>query len=219
MAKERIGLFGGTFNPIHSGHLRAGEIIGGMFSLDRVLFIPSHIPPHKSSAAMASAADRFRMVELAVEGCPKFQAGDLEIRTQGKSYSIITLEKVKQLFPEAWFFFILGVDAFLEIKTWRSYETVMEECLFIVMSRPGYRLEDARTVLGRERQAWFCELNPTEKVSEQSFSDYRVFLVSLEALDVSSTEIRRRIHNGEPAGDMVPEPVARYIRENRLYQE
>jgi nicotinate-nucleotide adenylyltransferase len=219
MEKERIGLLGGTFNPIHEGHLRAAEEIRRRFGLDKILFIPSYIPPHKQTADMASPEDRFAMVKIAVEGRPHFIASPIEIEAQERSYSIITLNKVKNIYRDAWIFFILGIDAFLEIETWRSYQEVLEQCRFIVTSRPGYILDDASKVLPTNYAAKILDLGESKSVEEALILKYRIFLVAIKALDISSTEIRQRIKRGQSVKGFVPEAVEVYIKSKKIYQE
>jgi nicotinate-nucleotide adenylyltransferase len=216
--KERIGLFGGTFDPIHCGHIRAAGEVLKRFSLDKVLFIPSFIPPHKGRTGIAPACDRLRMVELACREEPRFAASSIEVDAGEKSYSIITLEKVKRIYPGAWTFFVLGVDAFLEIETWRDHERVLEECLFIVMTRPGYRLEQADRVLGGLCGEKVHHVSKSEKIGEDLFGARRIFFLPIPALDISSTEVRRRIKTGETINGLVPEAVGDYIRSHYLYR-
>jgi len=219
MKKERIGLLGGTFNPVHRGHLRAAEEVRSRFALDRVLFIPSYIPPHKQTTDMTSPEDRFAMVELAVRAYPCLAASPLEIEAQERSYSIITLNKVKAIYPDAWIFFILGVDTFLEIETWKSYREVLEQCGFIVISRPGFDLAAARNALPPEYEKSFHDLAEAEDVGEDILTQFRIFLLSIPALDISSTEIRRRVRRGQSIYGLVPESVEEYIHRKNLYQE
>jgi len=217
MRKERIGIFGGTFNPIHSGHVRAAEAVRKRFLLDRILFIPSYIPPHKTTGEIALPRDRMRMVELALRGRRRLIPSPIEMRAGGTSYSILTLKKIKALYPDAWIFFVLGIDAFLEIETWREWKRVLEQCLFIVMTRPGYRLGAAKAVLGKAFRTKILDVPASAKVREDWFSTFRVFCVPIRALDVSSTDIRRRIRRGESIRKCVPLAVERYIRDHRLY--
>lgn len=216
--KERVGLFGGTFDPIHCGHIRAAGEVLERFSLDKVLFIPSFIPPHKERAGIAPARDRLRMVDLACREEPRFAASSIEVDAGEKSYSIITLEKVKRIYPGAWIFFILGVDAFLEIETWRDHERVLEECLFIVMTRPGYRLDQADRVLAGSLGEKVHHVSETEKIGEDHFQASRIFFLPILALDISSTEVRRRIGTGENIKGLVPDAVGDYIRSHHLYR-
>jgi nicotinate-nucleotide adenylyltransferase len=216
--KERVGLFGGTFDPIHCGHIRAAGEVLERFLLARVLFIPSFIPPHKERMGIAPACDRLRMVELACREESRFAASSIEVDAGEKSYSIITLEKVKRIYPGARTFFILGVDAFLEIETWRDHERVLEECLFIVMTRPGYRLEQADLALGGSLREKIHHISADEKISEDLFGTRRIFFLPIRALNISSTEIRRRIMAGENIKDLVPDGVGDYILLHHLYQ-
>jgi nicotinate-nucleotide adenylyltransferase len=219
MKRERIGILGGTFNPVHNGHLKAAAAVRKRFSLDRVLFIPSFIPPHKESAGIASPEERLRMVELAVRGRSAFIPSAVEIRAKRKSYSILTLDKIKKLYPRAWIFFILGVDAFLEIETWREWERLLTRCLFIVVTRPGYRLKEAEKVLGVAYRRRVRSVSRLEKVREQWFLGTRIFLLPIDAADISSTEIRRWIRKGRSITGLVPAAVEGYIHKHGLYQK
>lgn len=216
--KDRIGLFGGTFNPVHLGHLKAAEDVRGAFLLDKVLLVPSYIPPHKESVEVATAADRFRMVELACGGHDGLVPSRVEVDARQKSYSVLTLAKIRGLFPEAWIFFILGTDAFLEIGTWREYERVLAECLFIVMTRPGTGLESAADVLGGRLRDRIHKIGEGEEPDESLFSRFSIFLLPLKALDISSTDIRNRVRHERSLDGLVPEPVANYIRDHHLYR-
>lgn len=217
--RERIGLFGGTFNPIHLGHLRAASDAQAAFRLGRVLFVPSYIPPHKESTGVASAADRFRMVELACLEHPGFEASAIEVEARETSYSILTLSRIKGLYPGAAVFFILGVDAFLEIGTWRQYERVLQECLFVVTGRPGCDLESASGVLGGRLAGRIYRVAEGESPDESLFLRFGVFLLPIKALDISSTDIRSRVRRGESPEGRVPPAVADYIRDHQLYTD
>lgn len=219
MAKRRLGLLGGTFNPVHEGHLRAADEVRLRFGLSRVLFIPSYIPPHKRTTDMASPEDRYAMVELALRSHPEMEASALEIEAREKSYSIITLNKLRAVFADAWMFFILGIDAFLEIETWRSYREVLAQCRFIVISRPGFDLAAARQALPPEYAGKIRDCGGAGAIGDGTVSRYRVFLAAIQALDISSTDIRGRIKAGRPIHGLVPELVEEYIRRKRLYQE
>jgi nicotinate-nucleotide adenylyltransferase len=215
---ETIGLFGGTFDPIHLGHLRAAAEVRRLTRLDRILFIPSFLPPHKAPGASASPADRLRMVELACRRRVGFEASPIEVEAREKSYSILTLRKVRARTPGARLFFILGVDAFLEIGTWREYEKVLEECCFIVMGRPGFELERAGDVLGGRLREAMGPLSAAGSLSGPAAPRARIILVAIRALDVSSTIVRDRIRRGKPLDGLVPRSVVAYIREHQLYR-
>ncbi|MFC2165467.1 nicotinate-nucleotide adenylyltransferase [Acidobacteriota bacterium] len=218
-AQEKIGLFGGTFNPIHLGHIKAAEIVAKRFLLDKLFFIPSYIPPHKESVKIASPRHRLRMVELAVESFPHFIPSSIEIDAGGKSYSIVTLKKIKAQYPEARMLFLLGVDAFLEIETWRDYENVLEQCSFIIMSRPQFHLEDAHEVLSKKYNQRIVALSGDNAPVNIEESDNLIFLAQIHALDISSTEVRERVMRNQSIQDLVPESVEHYIKERGLYQK
>jgi nicotinate-nucleotide adenylyltransferase len=215
---ETIGLFGGTFDPIHLGHLRAAKEVCRLARLDRILFIPSFLPPHKSTETGASPADRLRMVGLACRGHKGFVASPIEVESGEKSYSILTLRKIRALSPDARLFFIMGVDAFLDIGTWREYERVLEECLFLVMGRPGFELDRARGVLGGKLRDAMGSLTGGEGVGGPLPQRTRIFLLPIRALDISSTAIRERVRRGETLDGLVPGAVEIYIREHQLYR-
>jgi nicotinate-nucleotide adenylyltransferase len=215
---EMIGLFGGTFDPIHLGHLRAAAEVRRRARLDRVLFIPSYLPPHKKSGAVASAADRLRMVELACRWRKGFEASPIEVEAGEKSYSILTLRKIRALSPDARLFFILGVDAFLDIGTWREYQRVLQECFFIVMGRPGFELDRARDVLDGKLRDSIGPLVTGEGAAGPLPPRTRIFLLPIRALDISSTAIRERVRRGETLDGLVPGAVDAYIREHQLYR-
>ena len=219
LGKRRIGLLGGTFNPVHEGHLRAAEEVRLRFGLSRVLFIPSYIPPHKQTTDMASPEDRYAMVDLALRSHPEMEVSSLEIEARERSYSIITLNRLKEVFADAWIFFILGIDAFLEIETWKSYREVLDQCRFIVISRPGFDLAGAREALPPEYAGKIGDCRGAGSVGEDLLSRFRIFLVSVRALDISSTEIRSRVRAGRSIHGLVPDPVEEYIHNKNLYQE
>lgn len=216
--KKRIGVFGGTFNPIHLGHVKACLEVQKVFVLDKILFIPSYIPPHKGSSDIAAPSHRLKMVELAVAEYPQFIPSPIEIEAKGKSYSILTLSKLKKHYPNAWIFFILGVDAFLEIDSWREYEKVLEQCHFIVISRPGYHLQDAEHVLGGKYRRWTHLVSAQQQMKEEMFKRYKIFLLPISALGLSSQEVRKRIKNRKSITGCVAEFVEGYIIKNKLYQ-
>lgn len=214
----RVGLLGGTFDPIHLGHLYAAEAAARRFALDPVLVIPSYAPPHKDGRTVAPAEDRFRMVELACAGHPGLLASRIEVDARETSYSVITLEKVRRLYPSAGLFFIVGADAFREIETWRDYERVLGECRWIVTDRPGTRLADLRDLLGGRFRDRMLELRPGEDATGELAESARIFLLRIGALEISATEIRRRVRAGGSLAGLVPEAVAGYIRSRGLYR-
>lgn len=216
--KARIGVFGGTFDPIHRGHLRAAALAGRRFGLDRILFIPSAIPPHKRTPDMAPAKDRMAMVRLAVRNRPRFMASALEVDAGSKSYSVVTLERLHKTHPAAELFFLLGVDAFLEIETWRDWRRVLEQCRLVVMTRPGTDLERAWGVLDASYRNLLVSAGPGVRLTPPALASRRIFVFPIDALPVSSTEIRRRVRDGIAIRGLVPRAVECYIMRKKLYR-
>jgi len=215
---ETIGLYGGTFDPIHLGHLRAAAEVRRLTRLDRILFIPSYLPPHKAPGRSAPAPDRLRMVELACRRRAGFEVSPIEVEAREKSYSILTLRKIRAVSPGARLFFIVGIDAFLDIGTWHQYEKVLEECHFIVTGRPGFDLERARGVLGGRLGGKIGPLDEAGDLRKAAPPRFQAVLVAIRALDISSTAVRALARRGRSLDGLVPRAVAAYIREHQLYR-
>ncbi len=215
--EKRIGLFGGTFDPIHCGHVKAAESVQNIFSFDRILFIPSYIPPHKESVDVASAEHRLKMVELALFSFDRFFPSSIEIDARGTSYSIVTLNRIKEMFPQTAIFFLLGIDAFLDIETWKDYEDVLEQCSFIVMSRPGFRLGEAKRILTGKYSQRMVEVSGLLEKKNEALFDQKIYLLSINTLDISSSEVREKVKKDQSIKGLVPENVENYIKEKHLY--
>lgn len=213
----RIGLFGGSFNPVHIGHLRAAEEIRGLFLLEKVIFIPTHIAPHKPGGILASPLHRLAMLELALQHNSHFLTSDVEINRPGPSYAVETLRYFKHTFPAvAEPFFMVGIDAFLEIDSWKNYRELFPLCNFIVMSRPGYPLAPAERLIPRQLARDFTYL-PEEKRYLHA-SGCSVFMADIPGLAISSQEIRKRAARGHSITYLVPQAVEAYILHKKLYQ-
>ncbi len=210
----KLGVLGGTFDPIHLGHVAAAEAAQRALGLDEIILVPSRIPPHRMSPATARPADRFAMAELAAEGRPGWSASFIEIKRDGPSYTYDTLSELGAARRGATsesneskgtqLFFITGADAFAEIATWSRYPAVLDLANFVVVSRTGITLDSLR------------ERVPSA-FDRPSPANTRVILVEAKTPDVSSTDIRRRVRAGEPLSGLVPPAVADYIRAHRLY--
>lgn len=198
-----LGVLGGTFDPIHLGHIAAADAAQQALSLDRILLIPSHIPPHRRDPVTASAEDRFAMAELAAADRPGWSASRIEIDRDGPSYTYDTLAGLGLEGTQK--FFITGADAFAEIATWSRYPAILDLANFVVVSRPGITLDSLR------------ERVPSAFTTRSS-SQTRVILVEAHTPDVSSTEIRRRARAGASLSGLVPESVATYIQSHGLYR-
>jgi nicotinate-nucleotide adenylyltransferase len=213
----RIGLFGGTFDPIHWGHLRSAEEVREAFSLDRILFVPTSKPPHKSGQTKTSARDRLAMVRLAVKKNPRFAVSTVEIQRPGVSYSIDTLRYFAgRNRGKDSYFFILGLDAFREIGTWKDFEQVFPLCNFIVTSRPGSRKSNLLSAISVAVQRLFC-YDAKEKVYRHR-SGTALHFLQLTDFAVSASDIRARVSRGKSIRYLVPSTVEAYINKRGLYQ-
>jgi nicotinate-nucleotide adenylyltransferase len=212
-APRRLGVLGGTFDPVHFGHLDAGDAAQSALELNEVRLVPAHDPPHRPVDPRASAFHRFALAALVVAERPSWRVSDLELARAGASYSIDTL---RALHGAGWsapqLFFILGADAFAEIATWREFPEVMDAAHFVVVARPGMTLDEAtaRTPQLRARMRTPGEMRPMNGKTG-------VFLVAARTRDISSTEIRTRLAAALPIDDLVPASVARHIVAHQLY--
>lgn len=217
----KTGIFGGTFNPIHYGHLRAAEEIRTMFGLERIFFIPSGNPPLKRKD-LAEARHRHKMVRMAVRGNPYFEVLDIECKRPGKSYTVNTLELLLMEYTDADFYFMAGIDAFLDIPNWREPEKVLSLTNFIVLSRPGNNFED---LLGSPyldiKKTGLAGLDKSGRESCRTTlqNSKKVFLVKVTPIGISSTDIRKSVKKGSSIKYLLPENVESYIISNGLYMQ
>jgi nicotinate-nucleotide adenylyltransferase len=213
---ERVGILGGTFNPIHLGHLRAAEEIREHFSLATVFFVPSRTPPHKEHTALASSRQRLEMVQLALEGNPSFAVSDFELTQEQTSYSIFTIEHFRERYgDDRELYFLMGMDSFLEITTWKDYNRLFSLTNIVVVSRPGFQEQDPADVLPVDAADNF-DYNPIQRVFTH-VSGHRLFMHRTSLLEISSSEIRSRIEKDLSVRYLVPEAVLRYVSDHGLY--
>jgi nicotinate-nucleotide adenylyltransferase len=192
----RMGVFGGTFNPPHLGHLIVAESAKEALSLDTVLFIPCASPPHKSSRSLADAECRLEMVKLAISGNSSFQASDIEIQRGGRSYTIDTLRALTAMYPRAQLYLLIGIDNLLELHTWKEPDEIFGLAEVVSVNRPGFEPADVR-------------------------KDYlrRVTSLRYPNIDISSSEIRRKAKMGKSIKYLVPSAVESYILKHGAYRE
>jgi nicotinate-nucleotide adenylyltransferase len=214
-AERRIGLFGGTFNPIHMGHLRGAEEIREAFGLQHVIFIPAAIPPHKATEEVIEAKHRLEMVRLATAYNPFFSTTDIELSRPEKSYSIDTVRYFRKQHPDI-FFFILGRDAFMEIETWKEFQHLFSLCNFIVMTRPGFQKTLSTSPLPEA-------LIPVFRYDQEikgwiHTSGYTLHFKDITVLDISSTKVRELIEKGGSVRYLIPSEVEAYIKKHGLYR-
>ena len=206
----RTGLLGGTFDPIHLGHVGAADAAQRALGLDRLILIPSRTPPHRKDATGASANDRYEMAHLAAQAHAHWSASRIELDREGPSYTFDTLTELRRT-PSS-FFFIIGVDAFAEIATWSRYPGVLDLAHFVVVSRPGFTLDSLQ-----HRVPDLADRMTTPDRFDHS-AKTRIILLEAPTPAISSTEIRRRARAGEDLAGLVPDNVADYIRTHRLYR-
>ena len=195
----RLGIMGGTFDPIHYGHLLAAELAREKFRLAEVVFVPCGIPPHKPEGTVASSEERYEMTVLATHSNPRFTVSHREVGRVGPSYSVETVwELGEERGKECGLFFITGVDAVSELLTWREPDRLLELCELIAVTRPGSQPQELEEILGQERMK-------------------RIHVLTVGGVIVSSTEIRERLREGLSVRYLTPTAVCEYIEEHKLY--
>ena len=220
---KRIGLFGGTFNPIHLGHIQVAEEVKNKFFLDEILFIPSALPPHKEPGHVADAKDRLEMIGLALSSYADFSVSDVELKRPGHSYTIDTVSYFKSILNDkTTLYLILGLDAILEIDTWKSYLDLFLLVPFIVLMRtlPGRNdTQGGWRSLERYLQSKVSEGYRFSAVQSGYIHDEKqpVLVFDLAPIDISSTHIRSRIKNGKTIESLVPNIVRDFIEFKGLY--
>ena len=216
MSGARVGVLGGTFDPLHEGHLAAGRAAMAALALDRLIFVASNTPPHRPDRPRASGYHRLEMVKLGVTDTPGWSASDLELSRGGASYTFDTLSALHTLESTSQFFFITGADAFAEVATWRRYPEVLDLAHFVVIARPGTSFSRIRSRLP-ELSGRFIECDRTSPTTCLGAAFPSIFLVHALTPPVSSTEIRERLARRAPVDGLVPAAIERYIREHHLY--
>ncbi len=187
----KIGILGGTFNPVHIGHLILAEEVREKIKLDKVIFVPTYLPPHKDNSDIAPASARMAMVKLAIKGNRYFLASDMEIKRDGRSYTIDTLKEFKSIYPQDELYFIIGSDLLKYLDDWKDLDEIIKMVKFIVATRPGY---------------------PLEKIPSH------ISTIPIRAVDISGFEIRKAIKENKSFRYLVPESVLKYIDKKRLYR-
>jgi nicotinate-nucleotide adenylyltransferase len=204
----RIGLFGGSFNPVHRAHLALAGHVCRARDMDQLIFMPARRPPHKLDYDMAPTGDRLAMLELATADDPRFVVSDLDLQREGKSYTLQTVRELKseQIAPGDELFLVVGGDMLADLPNWWHADELVQEVPIIATGRPGHELD-----AGLQS---FCEAVPPEVCRRT-----RELAVDMEPMDISATEVRRRCAAGEPLVGLVPDVVRQYIGENGLYRE
>ena len=200
--RRRIGILGGTFNPVHLGHLLMAQDAMEQVGLERVKFIPSATPPHKAVESLASERDRLHMIRLAIRGNNRFEVDDVEVQRGGRSYSVDTLTELRRREPRADFYFIIGADSLRELHLWREVERVVTLCTFVTVPRPGF---DPKPVVD-------------PRLDAATRRRLRQHVLHGHSCDIASREIRARVASGRPIRYLIPDAVYQYMRRRKLYQ-
>jgi nicotinate-nucleotide adenylyltransferase len=218
-----IGLFGGTYNPVHIGHLRAALEVREGFELDEVIMIPAALPPHKIPGEVADAADRLHMLNQALEDTPGLRISDVELKRSGPSYTIDTVAHFKHSLPDqSRIYLIMGMDAFLEIDTWKSYDELLLQIPFIIINRPksgnaakdpGWKIMEKFLASKISRDYVFSESRRCYRARNKQ----PIYIFEVTRLDISSTRIRNLINQGRSIDYFVPPKVADFINSKGLY--
>ena len=200
---KRILLYGGSFDPIHNGHIHIAREVYDRLDVDKVLFLPAGIPPHKMDREMTPPMQRYEMVKLALEFEPVFDVSDYEVTLDSPSFTLHTLRYFRSQFRSCHIFWLIGGDSFSQLAKWLKPEQIVDICTVITVKRPGYELDT----------------EPLKaKLSSEQIDKLLAHVIDIPLTDESSTEVRRRIAAGEPIDNMVPKSVAEYIEQKQLYR-
>ena len=212
----RLGILGGTFDPVHLGHLRAAEEAMEFLGLDGVNFVPAAVPPHKQEKNILPFESRWRMLQLAVGGNPRFHLSDMELRMHGKSYTVNSLRQFRRENPGAELFFLVGCDAFLEMDTWREYREIFGLAGIVVLCRPGCNQDEILTFATGKVSGLYETVPGTGQIRHPELCS--IYNLLNTRMDISSTRIRELAAEGQSIRYLVPDDVWSYIGENSLYR-
>lgn len=219
MNNKRLGIFGGTFNPIHYGHLRAAEEVRYMMGLEKIIFIPSGNPPLKTSG-LAPAQGRYEMARQAIDKNPFFGISDIECKRTGKSYTVETMLTFREIYKDEEFYLILGIDSFLEMPSWHQPEKIMEFANFIVISRPGYSFSSLYHNIAADEETLSGLDAHTIRMHEATLrGSKKISLLNVTPIDISATGIRKMVKDGKSIKYLLPETAESFIISNKLYLE
>ncbi len=208
---RRIGLFGGTFDPVHLGHLHAAEVLLDEYSLSEIFFIPAYQPVHREQP-LATSDQRLEMLQLCLSGSEHLFLDCREVNRGGASYALYTLQEYRSEYPEDELFFIIGTDAFNAIDSWHEWQSLFDYCHFIVLPRPGYTLQYSPAV-----QSHIDSLAADEQSEDVTPKTGQVLLSKRAMLELSATQVRTAIQNKQNITALISEKVAQYIEDHNIY--
>jgi nicotinate-nucleotide adenylyltransferase len=218
---ERIGIYGGTFDPVHNGHIEIARRVARNFDLDKLLIVPTSRPPHKDHGSISDAYHRYAMAVLATIDAPRLFVSTVELEAPDRPYTFQTVERLREMYgDEAQYFFIMGADSFAELDTWREPERLIAGVNIVVAARPGVEISPSH--LPEHVRASLVDLRgradeaPVE--TESGTKQPKIFLTDYVEADISSTEIRRMVGEGRSIKGLVPPPIQDYIEKYELYR-
>jgi nicotinate-nucleotide adenylyltransferase len=232
--RRRIGIYGGTFDPVHHGHLKVAEAVLSAFALDRIFFVPAFTPPHKRKRMISSPFHRMAMLALATADSPKMFVSTIELEAPSRPYTIETLGRLQTELQPARLFFVMGADSFIDVTSWREYEAILSEYDVIVATRPGYHghysqdgatngkkeeCEETIGALAPQLRRLIVDLRGGAWPSNEDLNSSRIYLTDYVSIDVSATGVREAVEQGRSIDGLVPPSVAAYIEKYRLYQK
>ena len=201
---KRIGIFGGTFNPIHMGHLIMADEVCKHHHLSKIIFMPAYIPPHKYVDDLAEAQHRYEMIKAAICGKSTLEVSDIEIKREGKSYTIDTILEIQNRYGEdSEIYLIMGADSLNELELWKDIKRLSQLCHFVIVNRPGFKTE--------------ASVRLVEIIGSASLLDLERLRIEISPVDISSTNIRQRVNDSDEIEGLVPKCVEAYIKEHGLY--
>jgi len=213
----RLGIFGGTFDPVHLGHLRAAQEALDILGLDEMLFVPVAVPPHKPDRQILFFESRWRMLQLAIAGNSRFRLSDLEQRIPGKSYTVHSLKRLRKENPGAELFFLVGCDAFFEMDTWYKFKEIFRLAGIVVLCRPECRETEILQFVSKKVSELYRIVPENREIRHPVLCS--VYCLPNTRMDISSTRIRELASEGRSVRYLVPDNVWSYIGENELYRE
>ncbi len=220
--QNRVGLFGGTFDPIHFGHLRAAEEIRQILSLSKIYFIPSAVPPHKENSDITCASDRLEMLRLAIEGNQYFDISEFELESKSTSYTVDTLEHLSAAHPDTEFYFMLGNELFNQIESWKDYRRLFELCSFVIITRPGFSDLDSNKIplALKDDFRYYKKVENVISYTKSASKDIaftEIVFTEIKGIEISSTDIRNFVKSKKSIKYLVPDKIEKYIITKKLY--
>ena len=218
--EKRVGVYGGTFDPMHNGHWQVAEAVLRAFAMDRLLFVPAYVPPHKRGHLISSPYHRLAMLILATAQSPRMFVSSVELEAPSRPYTVETLQRLQSENPEVRLFFVMGEDSFKDVMTWHEYERILSEYDVIVATRPGYGQD--QSVVSRltpELRARVVDLRGGRFPSDETLAWPRIYLTDYIEVDVSATSVREAAARGAAIEGLVPPAVAAYLVKYGLYRK